>query len=87
MEEYYINWPLPATPKPALPVAEDDDLDVNISDYNRQCVTDLSDDLEEGWASELRWYLGVVHRNVTKDADLVNWWQVSNIFLHIFTCN
>jgi hypothetical protein len=54
---------------------------VYISEYDRQRETLISDDLEEGWASELRRYLGVVQRDVKKDTDLVKWWQVSNLFI------
>ena len=54
---------------------------VYISEYDRRREALLSDDLEEGWASELRRYLEVVERDVKKDADLVEWWQVSNLFI------
>lgn len=52
-----------------------------ISEFDRQRKALLSDDLEEGWASELRRYLGVVQRDVKKDTDLVEWWQVSYLFI------
>jgi hypothetical protein len=81
MEEYYNNRPVAAAPEPAVVDVDTGNSDVEISDYDRQHVNDLSVDLEEGWASELRRYLGLVHRSVKKDADLVNWWQVSNLFL------
>jgi len=36
----------------------------------------LATDAEEGWASKLRRYLGTMQRDVMKDTDLVEWWQV-----------
>jgi hypothetical protein len=36
----------------------------------------LATDAEEGWTSELRRYLGTMQQDVTKDTDLVEWWQV-----------
>ena len=52
-----------------------------ISEFDRQREALLSDDMDEGWASELRRYLSVVERDVKKDADLVEWWQVSNLLI------
>lgn len=59
----------------------------NLSEFDKHCETLLSDDAEEGWASELRRYLGTMQRDVKKDTDIVEWWQVSclstNTFLFI----
>jgi hypothetical protein len=46
------------------------------SEYDRMRETLLATDADEGWAPELRRYLGTMHRDVTKDTDLVIWWQV-----------
>ena len=46
------------------------------SDYDKLRHTLLTDDAADGWASELRRYLGTMQRDVTKDTDLVEWWQV-----------
>ena len=57
-----------------------------VSEYDKHRETLLSDDAEEGWASELRRYLGGMDRDVKKDTDIVEWWQVSNLtykFCHI----
>lgn len=81
MEDYYNNRPFDAPPEPATVVVDTGSSDVEISDYDRQRLNDLSVDMEEGWASELRRYLGVVHRSVKKDADLVKWWQVSYLII------
>ena len=48
-----------------------------LSEYDKLHETLLTDDAEEGWASELRCYLYTMQRNVTKETDLVEWWQVS----------
>jgi hypothetical protein len=89
MAEYYAYRPAATTLNvtgPAVNVKNDpggaatSTETVYISEYDRQCDALLSNDLEEGWASELRRYLGVVERGVKKDDDLVEWWQVSNSF-------
>jgi hypothetical protein len=48
-----------------------------LTDFDKHRETLLNDDQEEGWASELRRYLGTMQRDVTKDLDLVEWWQVN----------
>ena len=47
-----------------------------MSEFDKHCKTLLMGDAEEGWASELRRYLGTMQRDVKKDTDLVEWWQV-----------
>jgi len=46
------------------------------SEFDKLRETLLTDDAEEGWASELRRYLGTMQRDISKDTDLVEWWQV-----------
>ena len=48
-----------------------------LSEYDKLRETLLTDDAEEGWASKLRRYLYTMQRDVTKETDLVEWWQVS----------
>ena len=48
-----------------------------LSEFDKHRETLLSEDTEEGWASELRRYLGTMQRDVTKQTDIVEWWQVS----------
>ena len=36
----------------------------------------LSKDQDEGWEAELCWYLKDLPPNVTKDTDIIEWWQV-----------
>jgi len=52
-----------------------------LSEFDKLRETLLADDVEEGWASELRRYLNTMERGVTKETDLVEWWQVSILFL------
>ena len=50
-----------------------------LSEFNKHRETLLSDDMEEGWASELRRYLSTMQREVTKQTDIIEWWQVSKL--------
>lgn len=62
------------------PFESNTDKDVELptlSEFDKYRETLLSIDAEEGWASELRRYLSSMQREVTKDTDLVEWWQVS----------
>ena len=51
---------------------------LTVSKYNKHHKTLLPDDAEEGWASELHWYLKTMQRDMKKDTDIVGWWQVSS---------
>ena len=74
MAEYYKIRPF-VGPTPAS--ASDTTPSITISEFDRHRETLLSDDAEEGWASELRRYLGTMQRDIKKDSDIVEWWQVS----------
>jgi len=50
-----------------------------LSEFDKHRETLLSDDMEEGWASELRRYLSTMQREVTKQTDIIEWWQVSKL--------
>jgi hypothetical protein len=54
------------------------------SEFDKLRESLLTDDMEEGWASELRRYLGRMERDVTKETDLVEWWQVRNLLTLIY---
>jgi hypothetical protein len=75
MAQYYNRRPV-ATPQPATPTDPMAEVRV-LSEFDKLRETLLTDDAEEGWASELRRYLNTMQRNVTKETDLVEWWQVS----------
>ena len=76
MVRYYGNWPsAPGVNKTVNPSASTEPS--VLSEFDRLRKTLLADDAEEGWASELRRYLSTMERDVTKETDLVEWWQVS----------
>ena len=79
MATYYNNRPSAVTNSrvsnnKSVPVSTDAPA---LTEYDKHRRTLLSNDAEEGWASELRRYLGKVQNDVEKDTDIVEWWQVS----------
>ena len=71
MAQYYNQHPV-TVPQQANPTAE-----VHVlSEYDKLHETLLTDDAEEGWASRLHHYLYTMQRDMTKETDLVEWWQV-----------
>jgi len=50
-----------------------------LSEFDKHRETLLSNDAEEGWASELRRYLSTMQRDVEKETDIVEWWQVRDL--------
>ena len=72
---YYVNRPS-APPQQANTTLSAVDAPA-LSKFDKLRERLLTDDAEEGWALELRRYLGTMQRDVTKDTDLVKWWQVS----------
>jgi hypothetical protein len=74
MAEYYSTRP-PIAP---TPVTSDPDPSITVSDFDKHRETLLADDIEEGWVSELRRYLETMQRDIKKDTDIVEWWQVSS---------
>jgi hypothetical protein len=75
MAEYYKNRPTAATTN--VPTNQDDAKMPTMSEFDKHRETLLSNDATEGWASELRRYLRTMQRDVKKDTDIVEWWQVS----------
>lgn len=47
-----------------------------LSEFDRFRLGRVTLDSEEGWASELRRYLKELPADVTKDTDIIGWWQV-----------
>jgi hypothetical protein len=79
MERYYLTRP---GAKPAvsahptnteIPAPSQGDI---LSEFDRFRLGRVTRDSEEGWASELRRYLKELPADVTKDTDIVKWWQV-----------
>jgi hypothetical protein len=77
MYDYYKSRPSTAVGKPVSTQAATSPETPILSEFDKHRETLLSDDTEEGWASELRRYLGTMQRDVTKQTDIVEWWQVS----------
>lgn len=76
MAEYYTTRPAHTPPQPNSVGAGEAPQARILSEFDKFRETLLTDDVEEGWASELRRYLGTMQRDVTKESDLVEWWQV-----------
>ena len=64
MAKYYENRS--ATAATNVPTDQDDAEMHTMSEFNKHHETLLSDDATEGWASELRHYLGTMQRDVKK---------------------
>jgi hypothetical protein len=75
MAEYYKTRPRPIPPVTRTRTQASHAADTR-SDFDKMHEALLATDAEEGWTSELRRYLGTMQRDVTKDTDLVEWWQV-----------
>jgi len=50
-----------------------------LSEFNQHQQHILTQEDQEGWAAELRCYLKDVPADVTKDTDIMEWWQVCAI--------
>ena len=79
MAEYYeIQSTTAATNVPT----DQDDAEMHaMSELDKHHETLLSDNATEGWASELRCYLGTMQRDLKNDTYIVDWWQVSILFV------
>jgi hypothetical protein len=51
-----------------------------LSEFDRFRLGRVTRDSDEGWSSELRRYLKELPADVTKDTDIVEWWQVWSSF-------
>lgn len=75
MEEYYKTRtraePVLTTNPLTSTAAED-----QMSEFDRHRQSLITEDEDEGWKAELRRYLKSVPAEVTKDTDIVTWWQV-----------
>jgi hypothetical protein len=53
------------------------------SDFDWHHLTLMSQEQDGGWEAEIHWYLKDLPANVTKDTDIVKWWQVCFIAARI----
>jgi len=79
MEKYWKAHPAASPTPPAAStsgVAQPNEASI-LSEYDRHCLVLLSSQNEdEGWQPEMRRYLKDLPADVTKDTDIVKWWQV-----------
>ena len=79
IEQYWKTWPTAATkscnPSPAVSESMGND-DFIASEFDRHRLTLVSEEQDEGWQAEIRRYLKDLPANVTKDTNIVAWWQV-----------
>jgi len=76
MREYYKIRPTAVATSVVNQDMRSSSNDQTVSEYDKHRNTLLSQDTHEGWASELWRYLGTMQRDVTKETDIEQWWQV-----------
>jgi len=59
-----------------MPTQAPDNNNSVLSEFDCHRLTLLSGQAGEGWQAELHRYLKDMPANVTKDTDIVEWWQV-----------
>jgi hypothetical protein len=64
------------TRNPSPAVTADRTEDSIISEFDQHCLTLVSQEQDGGWEAKIRRYLKDLPTNVTKDTDIVEWWQV-----------
>jgi hypothetical protein len=78
MERYWKTRPntTSTTHNPSPVVTAERIEDSIISEFDRHRLTLVSQEQDGGWEAEIRRYLKDLPANVTKDTDIVEWWQV-----------
>ena len=78
MAQYYKNCPAASDPLAAgVGIVTNDAAPAPIlSEFDKHRKQLLTDDVQEGWVSELHHYLSTMQGDVMKDTDLIEWWQV-----------
>ena len=85
MAQYYITRPtaIPVEKATGTRTWDANEEALVLLEYDKHCETLLSADVDLGWAAELRLYTDTMQREVTKNTDLVEWWQVRNNFIMV----
>ena len=84
MEEYWDCQPRAQSPTPTPSTSTSMNASASIlSDYNWYQQTLLAVEHNKGWAAELQCYLKDMPADVTKETDIVEWWQLCRIFSQI----
>jgi len=80
MERYWKTRPNITSrtrdPSPAATAEQMEDSVVSEFDRHRLMLVSSSQEQDGGWEAEIRRYLKDLPANVTKDTDIVEWWQV-----------
>jgi hypothetical protein len=78
MAKYWRTRPqqIDRPPSPTQSPSENDN-EPFMSDYDRLRLSLVTQGVSEDWRLELRRYLQDVPADVTRDADIVDWWSVS----------
>jgi len=82
MENYYMTRPgaNAAAPHTDTGIPAPTQGESVLSEFDRFRLGRVTRDSDEGWSSELRRYLKELPADVTKDTDIVEWWQVWSSF-------
>src|SRR6266478_1918935 len=75
MEKYWSDQPRAGSTNSSAPSNMASNASI-LSDYDRYQQSLVATPENEGWAAELRRYLKDMPPDVTKDTDIVEWWQV-----------
>lgn len=83
MEQYWLNRPKivdPALPSDTTPSEATPPSCLSDFDRLRQTLVRQEEQVAEMWSAELRRYLKDMPADVTKNTDIVKWWQASSFF-------
>ena len=75
MEKYWCNRPRAAPAQSVRSTGTEQVVRLSDFDRHRQSLITQEED-DEGWAAELRRYLKDMPADVSKETDIVEWWQV-----------
>jgi hypothetical protein len=83
MEQYWFNRPQAAAPAERSDgyITEND---VHLTDFDVHRRALITQEENEGWSAELRRYLKDMPATVSKETDIIEWWQV-HYFLSLTT--
>jgi len=81
MEKYWSNRLTAVVPAQATDSTTQPAVRLSGFDQHRQNLVMVREE-DEGWAAELRRYLKEMPADVSKETDIVEWWQVCHISLN-----
>ena len=83
MEQYWSNVPQTTRAPAELSDGSLTENEVRLSDFDIHRRTLIMQEENEGWEAELRRYLKDMPANVSKETDIIEWWQVCHILFSI----